>query len=366
MPEEQLELEPLAQEPLSEETDAELSDEVAAARDKLLESVAAHETKTVEQRVARLLNFFPETRNSDITLQLRYWEEFEAEYNPAGFLPEDLYKLKRLTTLTRARARIQNAYRLFQADAEIRKHRGTLEKEAHEYEADAASYPVYTVYADESGKSHGQFIVGSYWILEGHQNVEIYNTLQSWKDSQPGAPDEFHFQNVKASNLDIHKAFIDVIVDNMTAASFKYVTVPRQGLRSSDAYRELFCQLMSRGVAHEHGTGRATLPRNLQLLKDADEEGADKLLFEHLRERLVAASKNQFDGGLFVDLLHAVKSHRNILIQVADLFTSSVNRIVNGPASSHAKDTLAKYFLDAIDFEPGKETSGDMVIDLFL
>lgn len=71
---------------------------------------------TIQERVAWILNHFPDTRNSDITLQLKYWDRFEPDlYDGRAIEPDDMYKLTRLTSLQRARAKIQNSYGLFQA-----------------------------------------------------------------------------------------------------------------------------------------------------------------------------------------------------------------------------------------------------------
>ncbi len=50
---------------------------VALEREALLASALAGEEDTLEKRVAIILNHYPETRDSDIKLQLRYWKVFE-------------------------------------------------------------------------------------------------------------------------------------------------------------------------------------------------------------------------------------------------------------------------------------------------
>src|SRR5947207_3059264 len=94
-------------------------------REALLRSVASDQGDTVVHRVAILLNRFPETRDSDVKLQLRYWELYE-EYDGGSIEPAELFARARLTSLARARARIQNTFGLFQASADIRKRRGKL------------------------------------------------------------------------------------------------------------------------------------------------------------------------------------------------------------------------------------------------
>ncbi|MDQ0200308.1 hypothetical protein [Neobacillus ginsengisoli] len=82
-------------------------------------------------RVANILNRYPETRKSDITLQIKYWQVYSGLKSNFVDLTK-LYSLERLTSLARARAKIQNEYKLFQADIETRRRRRTLEEEEKE------------------------------------------------------------------------------------------------------------------------------------------------------------------------------------------------------------------------------------------
>ena len=89
-------------------------------RQRDLENGEYHYLKT---RVAYILSRFPECRDSDILLQLKYWEEFEGYKLGAMISPEELIKFERLTSIARALAKIQNEYRLYQASPEVKKYR---------------------------------------------------------------------------------------------------------------------------------------------------------------------------------------------------------------------------------------------------
>lgn len=83
----------------------------------MLGAVATGSFDTIEQKVAWILNTYPDTRDSDVTLQLRYWETFVEDYDPATFEPNDLYRLPRLTSL---------CYVLSTFQHDIRAEKGTL------------------------------------------------------------------------------------------------------------------------------------------------------------------------------------------------------------------------------------------------
>ena len=94
---------------------------------------------------------------------------------------------------------------------------------------------------------------------------------------------------------------------------------------------KLIYHLLVSGVQHENESGRAPLPRNLLVWKDAEQPGYDKLVLADAKDRLQNAAAAQFDGKLILDVFEAVDSKSNDLLQVADLFTASVNRVINPP-----------------------------------
>src|SRR5574341_1465498 len=105
------------------QNEAKLEEEIQL----LLNNLSSATVNTLRDRVAWILNNHPETRDSDISLLLKFWETFEPNmYNGQFIRPDDLYRLTRLTSITRERARIQNVYKLFLASSEVRQKRGTL------------------------------------------------------------------------------------------------------------------------------------------------------------------------------------------------------------------------------------------------
>lgn len=325
----------------------------ALEKENILLRVADARLDTLTTQVAWLLNHHPETRDSDITLQIQYWKTFEADKFEGSYISvDDLYKLKRLTSIARSRATIQNTHKLFLASEEVRKHRRTLEEDEKEKQIEApASHPTYTVYADESGKGGKYLIVGSLWLLNGIESRNISSNLENWRDSK-SFTDEIHFANISNTNVHRYYEILDILHQRSAAISFKAIKLLRTGLNNQQtALDDMFYHLIVRGVNHENASGRAPLPRNFQLWKDAEEESRDKLFIANLSDKLRMASSSLFSNNLFISEIFTVDSKKSELIQLADLFTASVNRLVNSPGTGgHAKDMFAKAFLSRFGF----------------
>lgn len=321
-------------------------------RAKLVESIAAQKRKTLQERVCWLLNNFSATRNSDITLQLRYWAEFESDiYKGQSVSAHDLYRLTPLTSLTRARAKIQNQYGLFLAKTEVRKRRKTLEGREYEKQIETIEdYPSITVFADESGKVQEHFVVGSVWFLDSRDTLRFTQEVARWKDSI-GFHSEFHFKELNDENKQFYIAFVELAMRLSTSISFRYVTVPRRGLGNvQNAFKKLYTLLMLRGLEHDLKVGRVTLPRALSLWKDAEELGADKMMLAEIRTELDSASASRWERKLFLETFEAVSSEKNTLVQLSDLFTSAVSRSLNRKSSnsSNAKDVVSDAILNQL------------------
>jgi len=253
--------------------------DVEQERTALLQAVSGWKFDTLEERVAWILNHHAETRNSDIALQLKYWDAFESDLSAGEHIrKQDLYKLTRLTSITRARARIQNMYQLFLASVDVRKQRGTLsESEKEKALEHRPEYPVFAVYADESGKTGKHLIVGSMWCLHPPEMLKLIRRIDSWRQAH-SFKDEFHFKTISEAKLGPYLAFADFLAENASVLSFKAISVERTGISNVDeALAQLYYILLVRGVEQEDASGRAPLPRGIQLWKDLEEVGKDKL-----------------------------------------------------------------------------------------
>jgi hypothetical protein len=342
-----------------------------AKRENLLHAVNSSQLNTIEERVAWLLNQFPKTRDSDITLQIRYWQNFQSDrFSGSEISVSDYYRLAKLTTLTRARATIQNELKLFQACDEVKKHRKQLQDgERANALKKRPNCHQYAIYIDESGKNQDNLIVGSLWYLNGAETIKIYRLVENWKKSH-GIEGELHFQSITEAKLPNYLELADLIAANSSMLSFKVVSVPRRGISNvHDALLRLSSHLLIRGIEHENMTGRATLPRGLSVCKDAEEVGQDKIFAAELSDRMKQAATSQFGNDLFVNEFSAHESSTNVHLQITDLFTSSVGRQLNAPGDRrHPKDQFADYFLAKLGHTSmtQPESVGDMTAHIAL
>ncbi|MBE7646783.1 MULTISPECIES: DUF3800 domain-containing protein [Tenacibaculum] len=333
----------------------ELSDRkirnIEKERLELLNKVLSGNLQTKHDKVGFILNNNTSARNSDIELAWNYWSTFENDlFNGSYITKKQLKKLTKISSLSRSRARIQNEYNLFQADDIVKKHRGTLanvmKDEAVEKKPDGL--PMYSVYIDETGKTQQFLSVGSLWIVDGYKAFESYNEIKKWKDKN-NINYEFHFAELTKHKLEKYKEFFLTFLKYNPTVGFKAIILNRKGIKNvNSAITDLTFHIINKGINHENHTGRAPLPRLLQVWIDEEEKGSDQLKIENLKERL----SGQSISDLYLGDFQAVDSKQNFGIQIVDIFTASINRKIHNPNSKgKPKDELADYVFDLLKFD---------------
>lgn len=320
-------------------------------KQELLRKVLSGNLESKHDQVGFILNSNNSARNSDIELAWNYWLTFEGElFNGEYVTKNDLKKLTKIGSLTRSRARIQNEYKLFQADDKVKRSRGVLATKMREEAIDEKpkGLQMYSIYIDETGKTQDFLSVGSLWIIDGFKTFLATREIKAWVDEK-GIDFEFHFTKVNRNRLDFYKEFFLKFLKLNPTVGFKIIVIDNSGIRDiSGAITDLTFHLINKGIKHENKTGRAPLPRLLQTWLDEEERGSDQLKIENLKERL---SSQQIDG-LYLGDFFAVDSKDNFNIQAVDLFTAAVNRKIHNPNSEgNIKDELATYILDLLNFD---------------
>ncbi|UXZ21413.1 DUF3800 domain-containing protein [Pseudomonas sp. YeP6b] len=329
-------------------TETKTNEKTEAEKIRVLSAIASNSPARLTDRVGWILNHYPSARDSDIKCQFLYWKTFQSDLYSGGAIPEDKYpELEKLNSISRARATVQNTLGLFKASPEVRKYRGTLEEEEKQKALEVRpSHPVYCIYADESGKTGKYLMVGSLWVLRSYETMKITRAVNQ-KKSDINFKGEMHFKEIDKNNINQYLALLGVIIENSTSISFKGLGVLRAGLYSvDDTLNKLFYHMVINGIKEENVSGRAILPRNLQFRKDSEEESKDKLSIMEIKLQLQNASTAIFNGNVYIDVVEAEDSAISPLMQISDLFVSSISRVLNREKpSEHPKDIFADKFL---------------------
>jgi len=342
----------IEQDKKNDEQDILKIEKIESEKRELLNRVVSGNIQNIKDRVAFILNKIPDTRNSDIELAWQYWKNFESEkFNGVFITREQLNVLARLSSLCRVRAKIQNEYKLFQADEAVKQFRGVLEKDKKQeaIEDKPSGLGTYTVYVDETGKTQDFLSVGSLWVLEGgYSSYLVSEGLRKWKNDRK-INFEFHFSNLNKLYYEYYKEFFTEFLSKNPSIGFKIMVVNNKGFSDINiAITDLTYHLLYRGIIDENNTGRASLPRVLQVLVDEEEAGSDKIKLENLKERIT----RQNISGLYLDEFFSVSSHNNFFIQAVDLFTGAINRKLHFPSGTNIKDALADFILfECLDFD---------------
>ncbi|TXK26549.1 DUF3800 domain-containing protein [Pontibacter qinzhouensis] len=347
----------------STDQNSELDEQVISAEDKatakkeklererveLLNRVNGGSIAKVRDRVAFILNYSNEARNSDIALAWLYWQTFEKEkFDGSTVTEEELKNLTKQGTLSRHRAKIQNEYKLFEADVAVKQYRRVLRNNniQEAVEDKPKGLKTYSVYIDETGKNQKYISVGSLWILE-ITSLLAYKELDDWKHSK-ALKYEFHFSDLDRFRLPMFKEFFNKFLELHPAISFKLIVLNNKGfVDKNSVITDLTYHLLKKGVDHENTSGRAPLPRVLQVWIDEDEKGSDTLKIENIKERL-ASQKME---GLFLEEFQAIDSSSHLYIQIIDLFTGAINRKLHQTDARNHKDDFAEYVLDTLGFD---------------
>lgn len=284
---------------------------------------------------------------------MKYWQIFHRDLlgsNSISF--ENFYKLPKFTSISRARAKIQNEYRLFQASNEISKYRAKLGSKQRDFQVeDKPEDSLISIYCDESGKTGRYKIVASLWINDGYRFMEVWDELSRWKAGK-SIEKELHFTKLGGQDISNVEEFFKKVLCHSDALGFKAVILDSQsvqGIAQEDLNFRLHYQLIINGIEHEVQSGRFSLPRRFSMTKDKD-DGADKLRLVELEQKLRTDCQAYFNQDIIIEKVKAEESHSSLYIQLADLFAASINRKLNSPGSNY-KDEIANKVLYLLGIE---------------
>lgn len=332
--------------------DLALEPKIEAQRERLLQSIHAGDFSTTLTRVAGVLNMYPDTRNSDVSLALMYWDIYQPElFDHSGILPKNLFKLERMTNITRARAKIQNEFKLFVASATIQRGRKKLEQTMQEEVLEnPAPSPSVWIYADETGKNGQWLVIGSIWILNPRTVWELTHAIENWRKTSPFKNREIHFSSFGRRDLEPLREYLAVITQHREYLGIKYAAVQRSGLQRSieEAVIKLHELALVEGLHHEVRSSRVELPRYLHVTID-EEDSLDSFAMRDAKERVNGVLQRDFGDNSRLDEFVSVSSKQSPLVQLADVVSGAINRKLNGDIEvRNHKDEMADLICHAL------------------
>lgn len=350
-----------------EEGDADLDEDqsqveavskIQKEKQKLLASLESLDFSGLKAKVAHVLNMYPQTRNSDVTLSLKLWEIFQPDiYNPHGILPLHLFKLERVQYIVRARAKIQNEYGLFQAEDSVKRKRRKQEELMEEAVLqDVVSRKIVNVYSDESGKTQKYVSVSSVWVLEGRTVFTLNKAIEEWKEVSSWKTREVHFSHLRRDDFETLKEYLGIILANRQFVSFKTINIERAktARKVEQIVEKLHEHMLIRGVGHEVYSGRIDLPREIEVLVD-EEQALDRISLEEMERNVASALNEEHGNGIAIRSIKAVSSKKSSLIQLADLIGGALNRRLNHDGERNFKDDMADMIITMLDLKGAEE-----------
>lgn len=341
-----------AQQPWTAPPEPVISPEQEEKRNKLLADLANSYLGNREQRVANILQRFPETRDSDTALCIRYWKMYQAEilerWRPLEL--EVLYELDRIETIGRVRRMIQNDLRLFRGLEETKRCRELLQKEFHEYLAShQETLPEVRFYLDETGNEGDKTYTGvaGVCVMNWKQYEKHHAAIAKWRKDQ-GWPETIHFAETGADKVDRAVALMAQLERRRSGILFLGYALASRGRTNEDLF-SLFIQLVIDSLKHLRECGCLNEPRSVQVIKEAN-AGFDSLFLEKMTKQLGESVALEFPGQLVVKPIEAVTKGRYVLLECADLVAGGMQRRALGKGRN-PKDKLAEAVINVTGFE---------------
>ena len=338
--------------PWSIPREPDLPPEQAERRQKMLADIANSYLANREQRVAHILQRFPETRDSDTALCIRYWKIFQADvlerWQPLEL--EVLYELDRIETIGRVRRMLQNELRLFRGVEDTRRAREAMQAEFHEYlAAHRDSLPEVRFYLDETGNEGNKTYTGiaGVCIINWKQFEKHHAALEQWRSKQ-GWPETIHFSETGADKVDRAVSLLQQLQSRRSGVLFLGYSLVARG-RTHEVLVSLFIQLVVDSLKHLRESKCLTESRSVRVIKEAD-SGCDSLFLRKMTKQLGEVVALEFPGQLNVLPMEAVTKGRTVLLECADLIAGGMQRraLYKG---RNPKDRLAEAVINVTGFE---------------
>lgn len=328
-------------------------------RESLLEALDKSRFAALDERVGLVLRDFPETRDSDTELVLRYWQRFEADalraWSPSRSL-DVLHDLERVDSITRARRRIQNDLHLFEPTEWTKAQRQENQREFLEY----LSYrregdPEVRFYLDETGSHGGEFVgVGGLCIIDWPTFEPHHSAMQRWRQEQ-GWDEMFHFADLRDDDMGKYIALLRQLLARKASLLFVAHVLPARAVKHETLFN-LFIHLVLDSLDKVARLGCLQQPRAVRVIKEQD-SGFDLKKLGRLDELLAQQIVHDFPERAYLRSLDSVPKGSDVLLECADLIASAVRRRLLYD-TNQAKDAVSAAVMKetGLDYAPNAGT----------
>lgn len=330
-------------------------EEYVKARRALQLAVANSGIATVEQRVAFILQRYPDTRDDDISLVIEYWRRFNASVL-AERVPLELdvlYELELYGNITRMRAYIQNQLKMFGASPHIRRNRNERQMEFYDLLAAARSTTAeIRIYLDDTG-NEGRGFTGFAGLcaINWKQYAVHHAALEEFRRTLPLAT--IRYADLDATSRPHAEKLLEKVRERCSGLLFLSHAVHSR----SDTHRtrmSLLVQLLTATLEKLDQLGCLSHPIGVLVVKEA-EDGFDQMWLDQLRGDMAYQIASIFPDRVKLSDLQAWPKGREVMLEIADLIAGAVQRRTF-PGGHNPKDRLADLVFNLTGFEDPRET----------
>jgi hypothetical protein len=335
--------------------DVLLKEKRQVERAALLQALADSRIATIEQRVCTILRDFPETRDSDTALLIRYWRRVQPdillEWKPLEL--EALFELEKIESISRARRHIQNDLGLFQATPRTLALRGELQMEFHQYlSAHREGDPEIRFFLDETGNDPQDRYtgIGGICVLDWRQFEMQHAALVKWREKQ-GWPETLHF-NKLTTDMAPFLALLAELRKRRAGLLFVGYALPVRR-NKQEMFLHITAQLLVESLKRADELGCLNVCRAVTVVKER-EDGFDNLYLQELETSLHSLLAREFPGRVYLKGVTPLPKGREVLLECADIIASGMRRreVFGG---AHSKDRVAEAVMNVTGFEDTRD-----------
>ena len=335
--------------------DGSVSVDVEKQRRVLLAALANSEYGTVEQKVAFILQRYPETRNSHTRLAIQYWLSFGADKlaDWDRLSLDVLLELENFENIERAARNIQNTLKLWSGAEHYRTLRNTRQLEFYQYFAEQSKGDAeIRLYLDETGTDHksGYLAVAGICTADWRQYERYHAAFCQWRE-QLNYPGTLHATEVTEDNTRQLALLAEL---NKRKGGLLFVAhVMRARAMTHKELESLFVQLALDTLRALDDSGCLNEAKALLVVKEAD-PGFDNVFLRSLRVDLEEALAADFLNRVYLKNILPVPKGREVMLEAADQIAHALQRraLYGG---QNPKDQVAEATMNVTGLEDPRE-----------